>query len=100
LPYKTPFPVAFLGPGVGIKQVYAVKLIVRQPIEYLGCIVIIESDIGQIVVLNLTKHFHHAVDERFHPDKPDMGMGDCLRDQMLPTPKTYFHANLRRLAGE
>ena len=97
---EAPLPVFLLRPRVGVEQIDARQRRVRQPVEQLRRVVVVDAQIGERRFGDRGHHLRHAVDEGLDADEADAGMGRRLVHQMLAAAEADLQADVRHLGRE
>jgi hypothetical protein len=83
-----------LRPGIGIEQIEARKARIRQPCHDLGCIAVMQADVGERAIVNGGQRLGHAVDERLDTDEAGARMAFGFRHQMFAAAEAAFQPDV------
>src|SRR6185437_16931237 len=88
--YEAPLPVAPLRPWIWVNQIDPRQRSRRRPCQQLRGVARKQTDVADVMGLDLRQYFRHAVDIGFAADKAGMRKCPRFRDQMLAAAKADF----------
>jgi hypothetical protein len=87
------FPVALLGPWIGIKQIDTIERSSGQPIEKKRGVAVMKAHVANIMRGNCAYHLGHAGDERLDADEAGRWIGPRFVDEVFTAAKADFEAD-------
>ncbi|TWI87295.1 hypothetical protein JM93_02536 [Roseibium hamelinense] len=90
---EAPLPMPFFRPRVWVELVCKVDRVRREPIEDVSSVIIIETDITNILIRDCSNDFCHAAYKGLDADNPDAGVFSCPMKKVLTTSETNFNPN-------